>query len=99
MKRLVLNYHSIDDDGSILSVRPEAFARQVETLHKAGYEFVTISDLLNGRNTLKRVALSFDDGFGSVVTTALPILEDLGAAATVFPIVAGLGRTAAWSRG
>lgn len=78
MKRLVLNYHSIDDSGSILSVSPGAFAHQVEALHEAGYAFVTVSDLLSGASTLNRVALSFDDGFGSVVTTALPILEDLG---------------------
>lgn len=99
MRRLVLTYHAIDNSGSVLAVTPDAFARQVSALHSAGYEFRTISSMLSSRSHAKEVALSFDDGFASVLLAALPILAQVGAPATVFPIVAGLDRTARWTRG
>jgi len=43
------------------------------------------------------VALTFDDGFRSVLTTALPVLEKHGAPATVFLVTGGIGsRQPAW---
>ena len=61
----------------------DEFEAQVRWLARAGYEAVTLGrvfDAWHGRATLPRrpVVLSFDDGYRSHVTTALPLLERRG---------------------
>ena len=75
----------------------ERFASQIDKLVAAGYRFETISSIVEPSRARRRVAVCFDDGFQSVVSNALPVLERVDAVATVFPIVAGLGRQAVWS--
>ena len=80
----VLMYHVIDDPPRSapypdLYVSRKELEEQVRLLAGAGYEAVTLGRVLdawNGRGSLPRrpIVLSFDDGYRSHLTAALPIL-------------------------
>jgi peptidoglycan/xylan/chitin deacetylase (PgdA/CDA1 family) len=66
-----------------LYVSPDELRAQVGWLRRTGYEAVTLGrvvDAWNGRATLpaRPIVLSFDDGYRSHVTAALPILAERG---------------------
>jgi peptidoglycan/xylan/chitin deacetylase (PgdA/CDA1 family) len=86
-KRLILCYHAVDDtwpDRS-LSVSSALFRRQLALLQAAGYRAVTFGALpAVARPDERVVAITFDDAFTSVATTAFPILAEVGWTATVF---------------
>src|SRR5215831_16321753 len=42
----ILTYHSLDDSGSPISTSPTLFRRQVELLHEAGFQTITLAELL-----------------------------------------------------
>ncbi len=98
----VLTYHSIDASGSIVSVAPEVFRRQMSFLSESGYNTVSMSDLVNSLVekkpiSPKTIALTFDDGFHNFYTTAFPILEQCGFKATVFLVTDFCGKTNDWA--
>lgn len=97
MTSLILTYHSISGQRSEIAVSPTIFAAQIDELATAGYRFETISSIGHPRRAARRVAVCFDDGFKSVITAALPVLRSVGAVATIFPIVGGLGLKAVWT--
>jgi len=81
----ILVYHAISTppaDARLPSiyVRPAELAAHVRALRRAGYGAVTLQrvwDAWHGRATLPRrpVVLTFDDGYASQVTIALPLLR------------------------
>ncbi|MDN3359204.1 polysaccharide deacetylase family protein [Actinomadura sp. DC4] len=77
----VLMYHSIGGAGR-LAVRPEAFAEQMAWLKDGG--FTPLPFGARTRRALRPVVITFDDGYADFHTHALPVLESLGFAATVF---------------
>ncbi|HYM13347.1 MAG TPA: polysaccharide deacetylase family protein [Bryobacterales bacterium] len=81
-RRAILTYHSLDDSGSVISVRPELFARQMEALAAAGLRVVPLAELRSA--PAPAVALTFDDGFQNFATVAAPVLARHGFPATVF---------------
>lgn len=82
---LVLCYHAISPAWPAeLSVTPANFERQVHTLLERGYVGTTFSEAVAGAAAPKTVALTFDDGYRSVLDRALPILRRLGLPATLF---------------
>ncbi|MBO0705854.1 MAG: polysaccharide deacetylase family protein, partial [Candidatus Dormibacteraeota bacterium] len=89
-----LGFHAVADDGSMLSLPPPRFRALVTSLLARGLRGISIAEW---RASLPdpgaAVVLTFDDGFASVHRFALPVLREAGFTATVFPIVAGLGRT------
>lgn len=96
---LVLCYHALSPTWTAdLSVTPDAFAEQLHTLRKAGYQGVTFSQAVQRRARRREVAVTFDDAFGSVVTLAKPVLDDLGWPATIYAVsdFAAQGRPLAW---
>lgn len=95
-KRLILAYHSVDDQRARTSVSPRRFVRQMCLLRARSVRCLTVSQLLADNDPTPAVALTFDDGFRSVHEVVLPVLNDLGYVATAFPIVAGLGKRTAW---
>lgn len=84
---LVLCYHALSEDWRAdLSVRPDAFERQLELLVSRGYRGARFSEAVLSPPRGKTLAVTFDDGFRSVQELALPILERLGLPATVFAV-------------
>lgn len=92
----ILMYHRVRDDGNTTYIHTvDAFREQMEALHKAGFESITISELASairdgGELPEKAVAITFDDGFLDVYENAFPILNELGFEATTYVITGTL---------
>jgi peptidoglycan/xylan/chitin deacetylase (PgdA/CDA1 family) len=83
---LVLCYHAVSSRWEHeLAVPLDRLQIQLERFLAAGFAPVTASEALNGSGRLLHV--TFDDAFRSVLR-ALPVLEQFGAAATVFACAA-----------
>lgn len=72
-----------------MRVSPELFRRQVEWLARDGWTFCYLSEIISqvASAGIKRVALTFDDGYRDNLTHALPVLREFGAKATLFPVI------------
>jgi peptidoglycan/xylan/chitin deacetylase (PgdA/CDA1 family) len=89
----ILMYHDIGQSSettSRLAVSPSAFAGQLAYLHDAGFKTITMGDLsavLAGEITElpdQTIVLTFDDGYESFYSHAVPLLGRYGFTATVF---------------
>lgn len=91
----ILMYHKIRDykekdskKAKIFITTPTAFEEQMKYLHDHGYNVISIDDLMKAFNGAplpdKPVIITFDDGFNSQYTYALPILEKYRDTATFF---------------
>ena len=97
---LVLAYHAVSERWPAdLSVTPERFASQLALLTARGYRGATLHRALADPPADKTVVVTFDDGFRSVATLALPILRRYGLPATVFVPTdhVGTGRPMRWA--
>lgn len=97
----ILNYHSIDRSGSVISVSPETFHQQMALLNSFSIRVIPLREVISHireRRPLppKSVALTFDDGYRNIYEVAYPILQDLGFPATVFVIAGRIGRDNRW---
>jgi peptidoglycan/xylan/chitin deacetylase (PgdA/CDA1 family) len=97
----ILTYHSIDSSGSLISTSPNQFQRQMEVLKRRRYEVVPLRQVAQSiRNRIplprKSLAITFDDGYRNVYTTAYPVLREFGYSATVFLVADHMDRTNAW---
>jgi peptidoglycan/xylan/chitin deacetylase (PgdA/CDA1 family) len=82
---LVLAYHAVSERWPAdLSVTPDRFAAQLALLTARGYRGATLHRALSDPPAEKTVVVTFDDGYRSVATLALPILRRFGLPATVF---------------
>lgn len=84
-------------------IRPEDFRAHMHALADAGYNAVTIDDMvrwLEGSLRLPDGAflLTFDDGFKGVMDHAMPVLQQLGWPATVFLVSDLIGSRDEWTR-
>lgn len=94
----ILMYHYIrqvdaaqDPLGFDLSITPEALESQLQAMQAAGYQFITMSDLLAGKGSERAVVLTFDDGYADFYTSAFPILQKYAATATQYVITDKIG--------
>lgn len=94
--RAVLTFHGVDASGSLLSVAPATLRSLLAGIRASGHEIVPARELL-ASEAPNRVALTFDDGFASVVENALPILRDAGATATLFLTTGHVGGHNNWA--
>lgn len=82
---LVLCYHAVSPTWqATLSVTPDTLERQLCRLVRAGWQGATFTDAVLNPPADKTLAVTFDDGFASVLEVAEPILSGLGLPATVF---------------
>lgn len=82
---LVLCYHAVSPTWEAdLSITPESLERQVDHLIRRGWRAVTFTEAVLGASPGRVMAITFDDAFASVKGYAAPILQRLGAPATVF---------------
>ena len=96
----ILMYHhlvegKIADNWDIMTV--DRFKAQMKALSEAGYTAVTFDDLRRYVNEgvelpEKSVVITFDDGYSSNYTLAMPILEAYNMKATIFAIGATVGQ-------
>jgi peptidoglycan/xylan/chitin deacetylase (PgdA/CDA1 family) len=103
---VILGYHGIADvepahDPVRLFVGPAAFRRQVRTLQRRGYEFLSIAEfarrLSSGTDMGGVCALTFDDGTEDHLTVLAPILSELGVPGTIYVCPGLLGKPYPWS--
>ncbi len=100
---LVLTYHAVDARRSVISVAPDLFRRQMETLASRGLSGVSLQDAFRHRERtgcfpINAVVLTFDDGYVSVLDQALPIMQSFGFRGTTFIISGLVGLNAAQAR-
>jgi peptidoglycan/xylan/chitin deacetylase (PgdA/CDA1 family) len=89
---LVLCYHALSADWPAdLSTTPERFDSQLRWLRGRGYRGVTFSEAV-APGTGKRVAITFDDAYRSVLELGKPILDRHDMPATVFAPSGWIGR-------
>jgi peptidoglycan/xylan/chitin deacetylase (PgdA/CDA1 family) len=82
---LVLCYHAVSERWpASLSVTTEAFERQMRLLSRSGFEGETFGRATSRASDGRRVAITFDDAYLSVLELAKPVLDDAGFPATVF---------------
>lgn len=95
----VLMYHEIEDGTNSNYLEETRFAEQVRWLAENGYEAVTLSQAYDYMRGMKKptpgkkvVALTFDDGYASFYTKAVPLLRRYGFVATVCVITDQIGK-------
>ena len=92
-RSVVLTYHSLDETGSVISIRPQDFRRQMEALATSGIPVVPLAEILDHPGS---VAITFDDGFANFLEHAVPVLNRLSLPATVFVISGYCGHRNNW---
>jgi peptidoglycan/xylan/chitin deacetylase (PgdA/CDA1 family) len=81
---VIFMYHHVDDGTpASTSIAPAVFREQMGLLERQGFEVLPLIDVLDAlaarRDLPERgVAITFDDGYRSVLTEALPVLEARG---------------------
>ncbi len=96
---LVLCYHAVSNHWpSVLAVTPDRLREQLEFLVRHGYRGATFSQIVAGEVPFKAVAITFDDGYRSVLDHGFPVLSEFGFPATVFvpTSMVGLSRPMSW---
>lgn len=92
-----LGFHAIDKVASSISLHPDRFAALMRRLRDDGFRGVSVREWESGGSAPGRpVILTFDDGFRTVWSEALPIMAEHGFHATVFPITSGIGKRTDW---
>src|SRR5256885_192193 len=82
---LVLCYHAVSDSWpASLSLPAGQLEEQVGNLLERGYVPSTFTDALRDGSDGRSLAVTFDDGYRSVVELALPVLSRLRVPATLF---------------
>jgi peptidoglycan/xylan/chitin deacetylase (PgdA/CDA1 family) len=96
----VLAYHLVDQrfDAGIAWTTPARFEKQIAWLAAAGYRALSLSEYLRHHpvENEKCVAITFDDGYRSLMQYALPILVRYHFHATVFAIAGYIGHANSW---
>jgi len=96
----VLLYHKIDDrwEWGITRQKIKQFEKQMRFLYQRGFRLTSLEDgfFSFSLKEKKKIFLTFDDGYRSVYTQVLPILEKYGFSATVFLITGWIGKKNLW---
>jgi peptidoglycan/xylan/chitin deacetylase (PgdA/CDA1 family) len=95
----ILTFHALEERRSATSFPPQLFRRGLARLHQAGYRTTNLVEVVEClRAGLpfpdRALVITFDDGYQTVYTEALPVLQRYGMSATVF-LTTGLGPNAA----
>jgi len=104
-RSVILGYHGVAeaarrDDLFMLLLDPVKFRGQLEMLATAGFRFTTVAELarqiVDGAPPPGLAAVSFDDAMRNNLTTAYPIMRELGIPATVYVPTDWLGGHSPW---
>ena len=87
-------YHMVSDQKNgakfnSLRVKPLEFEKQIKFLSEDGWNFFTMTELVEKKDNLpkKSLAITFDDGYEDNLTNALPILKQYKAKATIYLVI------------
>ena len=69
---------------------PEALARHVRMLQRAGYQVLTASEAVASAHP-RAAGLTFDDGYADNLEIALPLLASLGVRGTIYVVTGEIG--------
>jgi peptidoglycan/xylan/chitin deacetylase (PgdA/CDA1 family) len=94
--RAILTYHSIDTTGSVISVSPDVFDRQIRWIASSQVAVVSLPELLHLPDDRDAVAITFDDAYTNFASAAWPRLREHGLTATVFVPTAFTGKANTW---
>ena len=99
---LIVNYHAIGPERSPISCRMDDLRSDIRGLRDAGFEFITLdacADWLEHPEpiTSRAVAITFDDGYASVASQAVPFLTAERVPCAVFVIAGRLGGDNRWA--
>jgi peptidoglycan/xylan/chitin deacetylase (PgdA/CDA1 family) len=99
---LILGYHRINRlswDPFRLAVSPDAFAQQLEILHRYA-NVMPLHELAEARASgsipPRSVAITFDDGYADYLHVARPLLDQAGFHSTLFMSTGYIGREFWW---
>jgi peptidoglycan/xylan/chitin deacetylase (PgdA/CDA1 family) len=102
----VLAYHALADHAHDLvlgqfSVPPAVFARQIDSLLRAGCNFISGDQFLHylwGRESLpaRPLLLTFDDCYADLLEAGLPLLQERGIPAIAFAVAGEIGGSNSW---
>ena len=82
---LALCYHFLSERWECeLSVTPHRFEQQLAALKRRGFRAVTFTELVEGVDADRAVAITFDDGYQPTIELAEPILSSYEMPATLF---------------
>ena len=96
----ILCYHSVGQPlWGVNDVSPRQFRRQIELALRAGYRIVPASEIVRTGGGPKDLALTFDDGLKSVLTTAAPILREYGVPWSLFVVSDWADQQHPWGEG
>ena len=86
---IVLYHHVAEDTPPSTSISPENFRRHLEYLRDNGFTVVGLDKMVEAAREgidlpEKSVAITFDDGYESIYTTAFPLLQEFNFPFTLF---------------
>jgi len=90
-----LVYHKVSEkyEWGLTTTTPRQFKAQMMEIHRLGFSFSTIRDMNPAKN---QALVTFDDGYASIHDVAAPIMEEMGAVATIFAITDYVGQLNSW---
>ena len=84
----IFGYHRISADPGVLSVHPDDFAAQMQQLARSDVRVIPLEQaldrLVDGPVDERLACITFDDGYRDVLENAVPVLDALGFAATIY---------------
>ncbi len=100
-RALVLVYHAIEPGPAPLCFEPALFREHLDLIAEAPVRAVGLDQLADqleaGGLAEPSVAITFDDGFASMIEQAAPMLAERGLPATVFCVAECLGGLSDWA--
>lgn len=95
--KAILTYHSVDSSGSVISVPPAVFDRDVRWIASSSVAVMTLPQLLRLPDDRDAVAITFDDAYTNFQVEAWPRLRDHGLPVTLFVPTGFVGKTNRWA--
>jgi peptidoglycan/xylan/chitin deacetylase (PgdA/CDA1 family) len=95
----ILCYHSIGQAiGGVNDVSSRQFRRHIELALRLGFRFVPAAQIARTGGTARDLAITFDDGWTSVLSTAAPILSGYNIPWLLFVVSSWSDHGSAWTR-
>jgi peptidoglycan/xylan/chitin deacetylase (PgdA/CDA1 family) len=95
----ILCYHSIGQAAAgVNDVKPNQLSRQIELALRSGFRFVPPAQIARTGGSPIDLAITFDDGWTSVLSDAAPILRDHNIPWSLFVVTSWSDHQSAWSK-